>query len=164
MQNRIRPLCPCCQLSHFNPPTPCGVGRSPGTDADGGKRFQSTHPVRGGTINNMDSLTQIVFQSTHPVRGGTRTFFNIGVVAIFQSTHPVRGGTRRPALDPIGMLFQSTHPVRGGTSVDSEANYTGQFQSTHPVRGGTPLIVLLPVDDLISIHPPRAGWDIIIGL
>ena len=34
-------------------------------------------------------------------------------------------------------IFQSTHPVRGGTAADHEARLC----------------------EIISIHPPRAGWD-----
>ena len=40
-----------------------------------------------------------------------------------------------PEIQPS--LFQSTHPVRGGTS-----NYRGDI-----------------LMELISIHPPREGWD-----
>ena len=58
-----------------------------------------------------------VFQSTHPVRGGTvGAAFTASAPTVFQSTHPVRGGTakRYPKLTIV--TFQSTHPVRGGTS------------------------------------------------
>ena len=41
--------CPLHQRSYFNPPTPCGVGLSPPLSFGGIHRFQSTHPVRGGT-------------------------------------------------------------------------------------------------------------------
>ena len=34
------------------------------------------------------------------------------------------------------------------------------FQSTHPVRGGTNMCVYCPLYCQISIHPPRAGWDV----
>ena len=33
------------------------------------------------------------------------------------------------------------------------------FQSTHPVRGGTFLVSVAVSPALISIHPPREGWD-----
>ena len=35
----------------------------------------------------------IVFQSTHPVRGATVNRIGLTVMAQFQSTHPVRGAT-----------------------------------------------------------------------
>ena len=36
-------------LSNFNPPTPCGVGQQTKVVIPPNKRFQSTHPVWGGT-------------------------------------------------------------------------------------------------------------------
>ena len=33
------------------------------------------------------------------------------------------------------------------------------FQSTHPVRGGTKLTGTVIPALIISIHPPREGWD-----
>ncbi len=38
------------------------------------------------------------------------------------------------------------------------------FQSTHPLRGATKAITLLDVRDLISIHAPLAGCDVILRL
>ena len=38
---------------------------------------------------------------------------------------------------------------------------TKKFQSTHPVGGGTHGPGQLPLRSLISIHPPRGGWDLI---
>ena len=38
-----------------------------------------------------------------------------------------------------------------------------QFQSTHPVRGGTAFICVDLFHILISIHPPREGWDYILA-
>ena len=37
------------------------------------------------------------------------------------------------------------------------------FQSTHPVRGGTPPLFAILQAVEISIHPPREGWDGILG-
>ena len=34
-----------------------------------------------------------------------------------------------------------------------------RFQSTHPVRGGTNIAGVWVPSFIISIHPPRAGWD-----
>ena len=57
-------------------------------------------------------------------------------------------------------VFQSTHPVRGGTfKFPQNAATTSRFQSTHPVRGGTVANQLFADIYIISIHPPRAGWD-----
>ena len=56
--------------------------------------------------------------------------------------------------------FQSTHPVRGGTGALCEKG-GGINISIHPPRAGWDVKDMLPEDDeqIISIHPPRAGWD-----
>ena len=56
--------------------------------------FQSTHPVRGGTLEAIKGdLVKAI--SIHPPREGWDEAFwaALAVAAGFQSTHPVRGGT-----------------------------------------------------------------------
>ena len=55
--------------------------------------------------------------------------------------------------------FQSTHPVRGGTTSTETLIGASTFQSTHPVRGGTAEMLQILIGNVISIHPPREGWD-----
>ena len=130
------------RFDDFNPPTPCGVGR------------RGHRPQRGTSQ----------FQSTHPVRGGTSNFSLLFVVEIFQSTHPVRGGTCHSRCPSGCSRFQSTHPVRGGTKLSKTRMATRQFQSTHPVRGGTlKYFRICNHAAIISIHPPRAGWDVFLA-
>ena len=130
-------------LANFNPPAPCGAGRLAGSrNRVLYPRFQSTRPVRGGT-----SIKHIVIRLDN----------------VFQSTRPVRGGTsdcRQCLLNLFG--FQSTRPVRGGTADgdDRQAKRT-TFQSTRPVRGGTEKEKFDFVFIVISIHPPRAGRDVV---
>ncbi len=86
-------------------------------------RFQSTHPVRGGTYSGVEASRPALFQSTHPVRGGTAAVdAAVGKTPI--SIHPPREGWdhvfRVPAAESIG--FQSTHPVRGGTVIPHGRN------------------------------------------
>ena len=54
---------------NFNPPTPCGVGLSPAFLSCILSPFQSTHPVRGGTVSicYMSIHKEI---SIHPPRAG----------------------------------------------------------------------------------------------
>ena len=61
--------------THFNPPTPYGVGPKTDTNTPQQKRFQSTHPVWGGTTTAGVERDPTVFQSTHPVWGGTSRIF-----------------------------------------------------------------------------------------
>ena len=57
-------------------------------------------------------------------------------------------------------LFQSTHPVRGGT-IEPVTEDEAALISIHPPREGWDYLSAL-ADDLgvaISTHPPREGWD-----
>ena len=102
----------------------------------------------------------------------------------FNPPTPCGVGHGRAALNPLGNInfnpptpcgvgpnlrrhrsrereFQSTHPVRGGTETFTGAVNGMIFQSTHPVRGGTAnVFVHQRAVEIISIHPPRAGWDL----
>ena len=103
------------------------------------------------------------FQSTHPARGGTRLkCFADGQRQI--SIHPPREGWDRTRClcASARTAFQSTHPARGGTRQTRWAcSRNLEFQSTHPARGGTQRARLDVCPALvISIHPPREGWDI----
>ena len=102
---------------------------------------------------------QLRFQSTHPVWGGTMVTNLVSFRAAFQSTHPVWGGTAPTGSGAILTAFQSTHPVWGGTCLTRIKQLTGLFQSTHPVWGGTLFSAHFDTSCVISIHPPRVGWD-----
>ena len=147
------------------------------------ERFQSTHPVRGGTRAIGKTMLTQKFQSTHPVRGGTRAIGKTMLTQKFQSTHPVRGGTCSDR-SRLWIRSISIHPPRAGWDSGYAAEYLrndhfnpptpcgvgrssigfprrrSKFQSTHPVRGGTCRRAEGCALRWISIHPPRAGWDL----
>ena len=78
----------------FNPRTPCGVRRGY-APIYAGQNFISIHAPRAGCDATVCVPRWIarVFQSTHPVRGATvDQVVDLGCV-VFQSTHPVRGAT-----------------------------------------------------------------------
>ena len=77
----------------FNPPTPCGVGLSGHPFFKVGFRFQSTHPVWGGTWN---------YRGWH-------------CAGNFNPPTPCGVGRELTILETAGRIFQSTHPVWGGT-------------------------------------------------
>ena len=85
---------------YFNPPTPCGVGPDAGsrTGADASK-FQSTHPVRGGTawprFCNMEILH---FNPPTPCGVGHTRIPPTSGTTSFQSTHPVGVGQQKYIL------------------------------------------------------------------
>ena len=122
----------------------------------------SIHPPRAGRDQTAKGRPlKIGFQSTRPVRGGTLERLNTDYVDRFQSTRPVRGGTPRcRSTRPAEMI--SIHPPRAGRD-EVNANgkiIDGRFQSTRPVRGGTSLFTCTQRSLSISIHPPRAGRDL----
>ena len=101
--------------------------------------FQSTLPVRGGTVSGaVEAHAEELFQSTLPVRGGTISPPVSGQDFIFQSTLPVRGGTDEVALMPQSFVI-SIHPPREGRDGTKRGSdkFSSRFQSTLPVRGGT---------------------------
>ena len=147
----------------------------------------SIHPPRAGrdALLPQPLPPQPQFQSTRPVRGGTsRSAIHASSFFLFQSTRPVRGGTINSASSPVSPLI-SIHPPRAGRDMAGinwrrrtrnfnppapcgaglchkfgKYNYP-EFQSTRPVRGGTAEGQEDGDDNEISIHPPRAGRDII---
>ena len=80
---------------------------------------------------------------------------------LFQSTHPVGGGTALARCEVLeGRKFQSTHPVGGGTSTNfATPSLTSYFNP--PTPWGVGLFNHEPISRqcVISIHPPRGGWD-----
>ena len=80
---------------YFNPRTPCGVRPSIWISAWRTSTFQSTHPLRGATVNLLRLAGVLLFQSTHPLRGATYGLLGCFILGLFQSTHPLRGATPR---------------------------------------------------------------------
>ena len=145
----------------FNPPAPCGAGHNCTLNICQARRFQSTRPVRGGTISSTALRTSTSI-SIHPPRAG-RDIHNaakIGLKLEFQSTRPVRGGTsyryhdhppgkyfNPPAPCGAGQLqlcklrgqldFNPPAPCGAGPHLTAIGGRILQFQSTRPVRGGT---------------------------
>ena len=80
--------------------------------------FQSTRPVRGATVSDVDSFMSTRI-SIHAPRAG-RDFIALAVGGGIRpiSIHAPRAG--RDAADPLGIIhapsFQSTRPVRGATT------------------------------------------------
>ena len=145
----------------FNPPSPCGEGRSPSSSSLATSMFQSTLPVWGGTPAPR-RLLQAYPVSIHPPRVGRDGWYctTASSSSKFQSTLPVWGGTLNPTAMGLWQLrfnppspcgegryriatsigcgwFQSTLPVWGGTGNIVAAHLAFRFQSTLPVWGGT---------------------------
>ena len=125
------------------------------------REFQSTHPVRGGTatLNGWHGNPPI---SIHPPRAGWDLSCCGNSRCSNISIHPPRVGwdTLMIFAARRECPFQSTHPVWGGTPPAVRRSALPEFQSTHPVWGGTVSRIAGAPGRAISIHPPRAGWDI----
>ena len=145
--------------------------------------FQSTHPLRGATLDIAIAHTFAYISIHAPLAGcdntGAASFFNhahfnprtpCGVrrngsakqqtKTIFQSTHPLRGATRRPLLS-FPLIHISIHAPLAGCD---EYPYPQrplplEFQSTHPLRGATVTTLCVKAIAIISIHAPLAGCD-----
>ena len=147
--------------------------------------FQSTHPVRGGTIRPARALPRFanfnpptpcgvgqggahpaprcIRISIHPPRAGWDDCDLSGCdLSDAISIHPPRAGWdfRRQRGRYQSISFQSTHPVRGGTFV-SFLCYTivNDFNPPTPCGVGLKQCRAARHMSTISIHPPRAGWD-----
>ena len=123
----------------FNPPTPCGVGLAYPLSLPHYFLFQSTHPVRGGTYQEINGVT-LAGISIHPPRAGWDGKSWPYRARTWNFNPPTPCGVGRLAIAPDqgrGVEFQSTHPVRGGTQTVARRHGRVVFQSTHPVRGGT---------------------------
>ena len=124
---------------NFNPPTPCGVGLFQSVHSKILGKFQSTHPVRGGTNHRGQIKRSGLFQSTHPVRGGTRGEPNQRFYPDI-SIHPPRAGWDPGKVLLLRLLSHFNPPTPCG--VGHQGPDGGRIRSA------------------ISIHPPRAGWDL----
>ncbi len=149
--------------------------------------FQSTHPLRGATLQQQENQRLRDISIHAPLAGCDDTHLaEIDKKLGFQSTHPLRGATRDYTLETYQTVisihaplagcdgqsaslawrhigFQSTHPLRGATCIWTSAWRTSTFQSTHPLRGATPCKrVPFLVKPFQSTHPLRGathGWS-----
>ena len=144
----------------FNPPTPWGVGLGYVSEDGVSNEFQSTHPVGGGTTLTVDVGMAWMFQSTHPVGGGTcGCSVNDPWQRSFNPPTPWGVGLWHPAHRMTKIGFQSTHPVGGGTTSLCGV-VAAVVVSIHPPRGGwDELDDAQRESERVSIHPPRGGWD-----
>ena len=100
----------------------------------------SIHPPRAGRDHNQGQRLQLPqgFQSTRPVRGGTLMLILI-LSSKFISIHPPRAGrdTITPKRPTITYDFNPPAPCGAGRQPPYHHQCEQAFQSTRPVRGGT---------------------------
>ena len=123
---------------NFNPPSPWGEGPGQLEGEDQELKFQSTLPVGGGTVDDLEAIRAALFQSTLPVGGGTDLVGGVRKVDAI-SIHPPRGGRDKFSRREKRGHFISIHPPRGGRDSTTFKGIAlrSRFQSTLPVGGGT---------------------------
>ena len=122
---------------HFNPRTPYGVRRQEEMTLGEGKKFQSTHPIRGATP---------AFRRPPRCR-----YFNP------RTPYGVRPADTGKRKDHHGISIHAPHTgcdLLVSPDLEAEA-----FQSTHPIRGATRKGGVHVVCHVISIHAPHTGCD-----
>ena len=145
--------------------------------------FQSTHPLRGATLNE-NVCPRLILISIHaPLAGCDPRRRPLSASALpFQSTHPLRGATAKHN-EVVERTYISIHAPLAGCDICARRRprrsrhfnprtpcgvrqaaclstpTLSPFQSTHPLRGATQIGVWAKLDDGISIHAPLAGCD-----
>ncbi len=127
-----------------------------------GGKFQSTLPVRGGTIDACSLVSTITrFQSTLPVRGGTFSRVILSpCLTDFNPPSPCGEGRQNlSCIVDVSFDFNPPSPCGEGPNLFQQLQEQGKI-SIHPPRAGRDDLCLSFADrEQISIHPPRAGRD-----
>ena len=153
-------VCEVSNQSHFNPRTPCGVRPLHSSRGTGTVRFQSTHPLRGATLQNGKKNTSTGFQSTHPLRGATDLPVGAGLAQLISIHAPLAGCDVSVGwMWSPAAYFNPRTPCGVRHKRDRGRHHDTVFQSTHPLRGATTVTAAEPSNTLISIHAPLAGCD-----
>ncbi len=145
---------------YFNPPTPCGVGRMQRDNAIRRINFNPPTPCGVGPYDTFALVKSLEFQSTHPMRGGTLSAplrrsgclnFNpptpCGVGLRSPGNFGLRKNFNPPTPCGVGLIllsppsnegdFNPPTPCGVGLGILGGIIWIWIFQSTHPMRGGT---------------------------
>ena len=146
--------------THFNPPTPRGVGHQRRQTPQAPAHFNPPTPRGVGLALRNSKPRRILFQSTHPAWGGTQPGGGHQHPRAI-SIHPPRvgwdGKARQSSIAPNN--FNPPTPRGVGRRTSQAASPRNDFNPPTP-RGVGPSTTapLMPLT-CISIHPPRVGWD-----
>ena len=153
--------CEIIRQNNFNPPAPCGAGPGYDYDAVQDRVFQSTRPMRGGTMRRRYWAHLLApFQSTRPMRGGT-TLSPFLRFRSFDFNPPAPCGAGLwPYHRKIACCdFNPPAPCGAGRRLTSSTKAATPI-SIHPPHAGRDLApVMADCRNAISIHPPHAGRD-----
>ena len=102
------------------------------------------------------------FQSTHPTRGATYLSWANAIERSFNPRTPHGVRLLAPSIAAMPLMFQSTHPTRGATSPPCRqcaCVWCFNPRTPHGVRLAR--ACRLPVVEVVSIHAPHTGCDMI---
>ena len=124
--------------------------------------FQSTHPVRGATMEGVDDFPyDLYFNPRTPC--GVRQPASDGCVHARYFNPRTPCGVRPSTASSAGkrwLLFQSTHPVRGATYRRlTRRGADDYFNPRTPCGVRRQSLLYSVLSSSISIHAPRAGCD-----
>ena len=129
------------------------------------EQFQSTPPARGAT-----ALEAIINGENHisihaPREGGDYADCRVSDGGRYFNPRPPRGGRRHTLYHSCDSRNFNPRPPRGGRPDDGKTQGADQlFQSTPPARGATLAAFLGRLFGRISIHAPREGGDLELGI
>ena len=127
-------------VADFNPRAPCGARPGRLQHHPFRKRFQSTRPMRGATLEvEVESSNESLYFNPRAPCGARLLVLDSLFANVSISIHaPHAGRDAISASWPLGsLIFQSTRPMRGATMCNGECREC----------------------EYISIHAPHAGRD-----
>ena len=126
-------------------------------------QFQSTHPLRGGTEIAATCITAIDI-SIHPPLAGWDDFSVIVMNLVGISIHPPLAGwdVSWSALLRWPLNFNPPTPCGVGPSMSIMVLLGSYFNPPTPCGVGPLHQPCRAAESFISIHPPLAGWDVVV--
>ena len=148
-------------VDHFNPRTPCGVRPRRTSTPCGVSRFQSTHPLRGATLDDSHYNSTSAFQSTHPLRGATYAYYANGNSKVISIHAPLAGCDWQTVSTHRTNGISIHAPLAGCDSHPSpQAHPPLNFNPRTPCGVRLAAETRTGIRVSISIHAPLAGCDI----
>ena len=146
---------------YFNPPAPCGAGRTTTLLCGLPIYFNPPAPCGAGQYILQPAQVNVKFQSTRPVRGGTEERIRLETL-LGISIHPPRAGRAPSASAPRPRPPNFNPPAPCGAGLqDKYVKGNPDYISIHPPHAGRDYARFCLKSHLsaISIHPPHAGRD-----
>ena len=150
---------------HFNPRSPCGERLVTLGNPEQLREISIHAPRVGSDYNAVGGNPRLChFNPRSPCGERRFSVFTHKLFPIFQSTLPVWGATGVPVWSiVVKIYFNPRSPCGERQNLVVKRACNSKFQSTLPVWGATRLVKPTPKLDVISIHAPRVGSDLLSG-